>query len=199
MNEEFIKALYKKYEKVDKEIHEMSEYLDKEDKDAIEALNGRGLKIVSIWDLRNKLPWNVIEPHKDYIINVLEKGMHPRNMMGLIRSFSNKKIKKDVELYNYFSKLYLKIPPDETLSNPLCRGVGQTIANVLIVHLTVDNIKTHIELIGNKKLGKSNFILIYGLKKYTKQENVKDFFLSIKEESMYYDYAKKTIDRLKKN
>ena len=165
------------------------EKLRRNEEPLIKALDEVGVRVNSVWDLVNTR-----EPYPDalpVLIEHLKGSYHPKILAGIARALAVRDQFAIEYAWPVALDLYLRTEAEEVVREPEMRGFKDGLAVVLSVLCTEERLSQIFKLIGDPIHGGSRAFLIDGLRKFRKNEKVKEFLNSLYDDPYWGELAKK--------
>lgn len=157
----------------------------------VEALREVGISVNSVWDLVNtREPYPTALP---ILIRHLTGDYHPKILAGIARALAVRDPFAVEYAWPVVLDLYLKTKADEMIKEPERRGFKESLGVALSVLCTEEKLPQVFELIGDPSHGDSRGHLIYGLKRFRKNKQVKDVLASLYDDPHWGEFARKLL------
>ena len=154
----------------------------------VKALRKAGVSVNSVWDLVN-----TSEPYPDalpVLIEHLMRDYHPKILAGIARALAVRDPFAIEHAWPVTFDLFLKAEDDKN-KEPEMRGFKEGLAVTLSVICTEDRLSQMFDLIRDPRCGDNRTHLIYGLRRFRKNEKVKEFLESLYDDPYWGELAQK--------
>lgn len=173
----------------EKKLKAFEKKLRRNEKPLVKVLRKAGISVNSVWDLVNtSQPYPKALP---VLIEHLTGSYHPRILEGIARALAVRDPFAIEYAWPVALDLYLRTEPEEAVKEPEMRGFKDGLAVTLSVLCTEERLSKVFELIGDSNHGGSRAFLIDGLRKFRKNEKVKEFLESLYDDPCWGELAQK--------
>lgn len=166
------------------------EKLRRDEEPLVKALGKAGTRVNSVWDLVN-----TSEPYPKalpVLIEHLTGDYHPKILAGIARALAVRDPYAMEHAWPVALDLFLKTD-DENNKEPEMRGFKEGLAVTLSVICTEDRLPQMFDLIRDSRHGDNRTHLIYGLRRFCKNQKVKEFLESLCTDPYWRTLAQETL------
>lgn len=166
----------------------LDEKLRRNEKPLVKALREVGTTVNSVWDLVNTR--EAYPNALPVLIRHLTGDYHPKILAGIARALAVRDPFAVEYAWPVALDLYLKTEDDKT-EKPELRGFKESLAVMLSVLCTEERLPQVLNLIRDPSHGESRGHLIYGLRKFRKNEDVKRLLVSLYDDPYWGELTRK--------
>lgn len=167
----------------------LAEKMRRNEEPLVKALQDVGVTVNSVWDLVNtRQPYPNALP---VLVRHLAGDYHPKILAGIARALAVPDPFAVEHAWPVVLDLFLRTEADEAVKEPEMRGFKQGLGTALSVLCTEDRLPQIFDLIGDPRHGDSRGHLIDGLRRFRKNEKVREFLTSLFDDPYWGELAQK--------